>query len=121
MPPPLVGSTSDTASLPPSIRVLRNSMSDNAAYILRPSVAEPHWMPPTVPPLPRRACHNTWPLRSGSSPYAIPDFCPTISARLPFGSVIRMGDWAKSKSGPPESGQLVLSSRKQELFHASFV
>src|SRR5215471_11951569 len=51
MPPPLVGSTSDTASCPPLIRVLRNSMSDSSAYILRPSVADPHWMPPTVPTL----------------------------------------------------------------------
>src|SRR5579871_4331230 len=65
IPPPLVESTSDTASLPPLTRVLRNSMSESAAYIFRPSVAEPHWMPPTVPPLPRRDCHSTWPLRSG--------------------------------------------------------
>src|SRR5215472_15281647 len=67
-PPPFVGSTSETASLPPLILVLRNSMSDNAAYILRPSVAEPHWMPPTVPPLPSRDCHSIFPRLSGSIP-----------------------------------------------------
>src|SRR6185436_17298397 len=87
--------------------------------MLRPSVAGPHSMPPTAPPSPTRACHRIWPFRSGSMAYTTADFCPSSSARRPLGSDTRLADEAKSKSGPFESGQFILSARKQELFHAS--
>src|SRR6476661_8552551 len=77
-------------------------------------------MPPIAPPSPTRDCHRIWPLRSGSSAYTTADFCPTSSARFPLGSDTSIEDDAKSKSGPFESGQLILSCRKHELFQASF-
>src|SRR5712692_3551455 len=88
--------------------------------MLRPSVAGPHSMPPIAPPSPTLACHRIWPFRSGSIAYTTADFCPSSSARFPLGSDTSIEDEAKSKSGPFESGQLILSCRKQELFHASF-
>src|SRR5579864_2452699 len=87
--------------------------------MLWPSVAGPHSMPPIAPPSPTRACHRIWPRGSGSTAYTTADFCPKSSARRPLGSETRLADDAKSKSGPFESGQFILSVRKQELFHAS--
>src|SRR6266852_5810843 len=87
--------------------------------MLLPSAAGPHSMPPTAPPSPIRDCQRVWPFRSGSIAYTIADFCPSSNARFPVGSVTSIEDAAKSKSGPFESGQLILSVRKHELFHAS--
>src|SRR5215510_14633584 len=76
-------------------------------------------MPPIVPPLPTLACHNISPLRSGSIAYAIPDFCPSSSARRPLLKDTSAAEEAKSKSGPSESGQFTLPVSGHELFHAS--
>ncbi len=43
----------------------------------------------------------------------MPDFWPATSARRPFDSVTRIGDALKSKSGPFDAGQLVLSGSRQ--------
>src|SRR5205814_8889511 len=83
------------------------------------SAAEPHCTPPLIPPLPTRVCHRISPLRSGSTAWTTPDFCPATSARLPFASDTRRGGDAKSKSGPFDSGQFTLSSRRQAVFQAS--
>src|SRR5262245_26067223 len=72
-----------------------------------------------APPSPIRDCHKILPFRSGSIAYTIADFCPSSSARFPLTSLTSMDDAAKSQSGPFESGQLILSVRKHELFHAS--
>jgi len=43
---------------------------------------------------------------SGSIAHAAPDFWPITSSDFPFGSVRRIGELPKSKSGPTVSGQL---------------
>src|SRR5207344_1827228 len=75
--------------------------------------------PPLMPPWPTRFCHSTAPSRSGSTAWTTPDFCPATSARRPFARLTRIGGEAKSKSGPFDAGQLVVSSRMQALFQAS--
>ena len=47
------------------------------------------------------------------------DFWPATSARRPFDSVTRIGEALKSKSGPFDSGQLVLSWRRHADTYAS--
>src|SRR5437867_12588026 len=76
-------------------------------------------MPPRVPPFPMRVDHKTRPSRSGSTACTTPDFCPATSARLPLESVTRLGDDAKSRSGPFESGQFDLSGMRHALVYAS--
>ena len=43
----------------------------------------------------------------------MPDFWPATSSALPFGERHEIGDELKSKSGPFDSAQLVLSGRRQ--------
>src|SRR4029077_14220686 len=93
-------------------------MSDSATYTLVPSVAEPHCTPPMVPPSPTRVCQMISPWRSGSTACTMADFWPATSARRPFDSVTRIGDALKSKSGPLDSGQLVLSGSARADTHA---
>src|ERR1700687_3372428 len=83
------------------------------------SAAEPHCTPPLIPPLPTRVCHRTSPLRSGSTAWTTPDFCPATSARRPLAKVTRIGGEAKSKSGASVFVQLILSAMRQEVFQAS--
>src|SRR2546422_7033591 len=40
------------------------------------------------------------PLLSGSSPKTSPVFVPVMSTRLPFGNVLRIGEFPMSRSGP---------------------
>src|SRR5215472_3688326 len=51
-PPPLLGSR--TRRSPRSNEGLVKEMSELATYILRPSDAEPHWIPPSGLPVPTR-------------------------------------------------------------------
>src|SRR6185503_3254109 len=115
MPPPRRGSAAVAIVLGSVIR----PMSDSATYAVVRSAAEPHCTPPIVPPSPTLTCQSTLPSASGSSPCTIPDFCPATSTRRPVGSVTRIGDELKSKSGPFDSAQLVLSGRRQATIHAS--
>src|SRR5215213_6291458 len=84
-----------------------------------PSTACPHCTPPIVPPSPTRVAQSTSPFLSGSTAYTIPDLWPAARMRLPPASVTRIGDEEKSKSGPFEVGQLVLSARRQAETYAS--
>src|SRR5580692_8197902 len=59
-PPPALGSTSSGFPVVNSLR--RKSISLSATYMFFPSLAEPHWIPPSAPPLPTRVSHRTLPL-----------------------------------------------------------
>jgi len=82
-------------------------------------VDEPHWTPPSVPPVPTRCCQRILPLSSGSTACTTPDFCPATSARLPLASDTSIAGEEKSKSGAFSSGQFVLSAMRHAVFQAS--
>src|SRR5262249_51194151 len=84
--------------------------SETATYTLLPWVADPHWMPPLLPPGESRCCHRIAPLLSGSSACTTPDFCPAMSARLPRGRSTRIAEEEKSWSGPAVCGQPTFSA-----------
>src|SRR5579864_5225132 len=84
-PPPCVGSGGNpTWMIVPGGAFL--TRSETAAYTFCPSLAMPHCTPPLVPPLPTRVCHRISPLRSGSSAYTTPDFCPASKTSRPLSS-----------------------------------
>src|SRR5215469_2936074 len=80
-----------TAASPPAFSAPQLP-SAFARYAKRPSVADPHSMPPPVLPKPTRWDHSTTPFLSGSSPQPIPDFWPITMMSLPFGSDRNIGD-----------------------------
>ena len=84
-----------------------DSRSDTPKYAFCPSTAPPHW-PPSPLPWPMRYSHTLCPSLSGSSAYAIPDFCGSTRRSRPL-TVTRLGEAEKSKSGPSFAGQFALS------------
>ncbi len=76
------------------------------------SAADPHCTPPIVPPRPTRVCHNTSPLLVRIERVHDAGLLARDERRRPLGSVTRIGDAPKSKSGPFESAQLVLSGSR---------
>src|SRR6185437_310319 len=86
---------------------------------LLPSVADPHWMPPSAPPSPTLASHSGSPRASGSTAYSIPDFWPNNKARLPDGSDTRIGEDPKSKSGPTGAGQFGFPGTAHAMLYVS--
>src|ERR1700733_1529301 len=105
-----------TAAMPPACSGPQFA-SALAKYTSRPSVAEPHWIPPSVLPLPTRCCQMTAPCFSGSSAHPIPDFCPATRISRPLGSLRRIGELPKSKSGPGSDGHV---SERAGLFLSQF-
>src|SRR5258706_9094887 len=81
-PPPPFGSNTRRPPAPYDFSL--KVMSDSATYIFFPSLAEPHWIPPKVPPRPTRVCHRIAPLFSASRPCATPFFWLTSSTPFPF-------------------------------------
>ena len=57
------------------------------AYTVWPSVANPHSIPPSIPPSATRVSQRNSPF-SGSSEYITPDFCPASSTRRPSAPVV---------------------------------
>ncbi len=114
-PPPAVGSGS-TGRPAAGLGRLTSETATNTVF---PFVAVPHWTPPSRPPAPTRRLQTTRPLSSGSSAQTIPDFWPTVSARLPPSSPIRLADEPRSWSDPCGSGQFALSAEPQASFQTS--
>src|SRR5262249_4680318 len=100
-----------TACSPPA-SLGADRTSDTGTYAFTSSAADPHSMPPSMPPLPARYCQSTLPSLSGSSPQSTPDFWPATMTRLPPGSVRRIGALPKSKSGPTSFGQFSTPGRQ---------